>query len=304
LALAKHFLNIPAVYKLGTKWIGYIPTFLSYTISQCIADLSYGFYKSAVNNVKKNLAMAFPNASDEKISAMARQLFRNYSKYLVDYGRFTRISKRDVLERIVYFDGKENLDNALKMNRGLILLTAHLGNWELGGIFFGSYGIETNVITLPDSDAEIDRVRRWYRERFNVKTITIDGSSLSAVEVINALNKKEIVAMLIDRYDKGTNSVTVDFFGKPTYFPLGPFILSRLTGAPVVVAFVVRERNGYRGIVKEFFVVTNKDEEIKMLKSVVKILEEYIILYPDQWFNFISVQGEDNAKQIDSFQGI
>lgn len=301
MAIAKHFLNIPAVYKFGTKWIGYIPTFLSYTISQCIADLSYVFYKSAVNNVKKNLAMVFPNASEEKISTMARQLFRNYSKYLVDYGRFSGMSKRKVLERIVYFDGKENLDNALKMNSGLILLTAHLGNWELGGIFFGSYGIETNVITLPDRNAEIDRVRRWYREQFNVKTITIDESSLSVVEVINALNKKEIVAMLIDRYDKRVNSVTVDFFGRPAYFPLGPFILSRLTSAPIVVAFVVREKNGYRGIVKEPFVVTRRDEEIKMLRSVVKILEEYVILYPDQWFNFMPVQGENNAKQNDSF---
>ncbi|MBI5025661.1 MAG: lysophospholipid acyltransferase family protein [Nitrospirae bacterium] len=286
MGLTRHFLNVPSIYKLGTRWIGYIPTFLSYTISQCIADLSYGFYKSAVKNVKRNLAMAFPNAPDEKISAMARQLFRNYSKYLVDYGRFTRMSKTDILQRVVYFDGKENLDNASKMNRGLILLTAHLGNWELGGIFFGSYGIETNVITIPDSDVEIDRVRRWYRERFNVKTITIDESSLSTVEMINALNKKEIVAMLIDRYGKGPNSVTVDFFGKPTYFPPGPFILSRLTGAPVVVAFVVRERDGYRGIVKEPFVVTDRDEEIEMLKRVVKILEEYIIMYPDQWFNF------------------
>lgn len=285
----KHFLNIPAVYNLGTRWVGHVPTFISYTISQTIASLSYLLYKPAVNNVKNNLSLVFPNASEKELSAMTKKLLRNYSKYLVDYGRFTNSGKDDLLGRIVNFDGRENLESALQMNKGLILLTAHLGNWELGGIFFGNYGLKTNVVTIQDEDSEIDTLRRWYREKHKVNTITIGDSPFSAVAMMSALNNGEIVAMLIDRYHDGLDSITVEFFGRPTKFPRGPLILSRVTKAPIVTAFVVKDKDGYRGIIGEPIVVADEHHEREVLRIVVKMLEKYIIMYPDQWYNFTQI---------------
>ncbi|MEW6419693.1 MAG: lysophospholipid acyltransferase family protein [Nitrospirota bacterium] len=287
--MAEHFLNLPLIYRLGTRWISYIPTSLSYAISERIADVSYIFYKSAVKNVKKNLALAFPEASKRKLSKMTIQLFRNYSKYLVDYGRFTRFSQSDILKQIIHFDDKDNLNNILRLNRGMILLTAHLGNWELGGIFFKSYGIKTNVVTLPDENYKIEIIRSLYRERFGVKTITIGNSPFSSIELTRALYNGEVVAMLIDRYNDRPHSIIIKFFNKPTPFPRGPFILSRLTGALIIVAFVVREEDGYRGIVKGPFQVTSEKEEYETLKRVIDFLEKYIIIYPDQWYNFVPI---------------
>lgn len=287
--MPKHFLNIPAVYRLGTVWSGYIPQFLSYWLSQGIAGLSYLLCKSAVKNVKQNLKLALPTLSEKEISRLTMQLFRNYSKYLVDYARFTGLSKEAVLEKVATYCGKENLDSALRMGKGLILLTAHLGNWELGGIFFGSSGIKTNVITIKDKDPQIDEIRRWYREKYNVSTITIGESPFSTMEIMRALNNKEIVAMLIDRYSSGLDSITVDFFNKPTPFPRGPLILSRLTGSPIVVAFVVREKETYKGIIGKPLMVTHENEECEVMKQVVKTLEDHILKYPDQWYNFTPI---------------
>lgn len=287
--LSKHFLNIPITYKLGIRWASYLPTFLSYAISQNIANLSYIFYKPAVKNVKQNLRLVFPTLSDKKLSNITRSLFKNYSKYLIDYGRFAHLNKSAVIEQIVCYKGKENLDAALQVNKGLIVLTAHLGNWELGGIFFGSYGLKTNVLTLRDENPEIDTIRKWYREAYGVKTITVGDSPFSAIEMIRALNNNEIIAMLIDRYHAGSDSITINFFHKPTLFPRGPFILSRLTGAPIVAAFVVREKNVYKGIIEGPFMVTHENEEYEILKKVVKILEDTIIMYPDQWYNFVKI---------------
>ena len=287
--MAKHFLNILTVYKLGTRWIGYIPISLSYTISQIIADISYIFYRSAVQNVTKNLRLVFPSASKKELSSKTKQLFRNYAKYLVDYGRFANLEKSTLLKKIIYFDGKENLEDALQMDKGLILLTAHLGNWELGGTFFGAYGLTTNVVTLPDEDPKIDDSRRWYRTKYGVKTITIGNSPFSTIKLVKALNNREIIAMLIDRYSGNQDNITVDFFNKPTLFPKGPFILSRITGAPIIVAFVVSENGGYRGIIEKPFIVTTEKKEDESLKKVVRILEEYIAKYPDQWYNFTAI---------------
>jgi len=281
----KHFLNAPVIYRLGTKWMGYIPRFLSYAISHVMAEISYVFYRSAVANVKRNLSRALPSAPDEELSSITKGLFRNYSKYLVDYGRFTRLNKKEVISKIIHFDGEENLHAALNMDKGVILLTAHLGNWELGGIFFASYGIKMNVVTLVDDNPEIDEMRSSYREKHDVNTITL-GSPFSSVEMLKALNNKETVAMLVDRYHEGPENITTDFFSRPAKFPRGPFILARLSEAPVIVAFVVREGHGYKGIIEKPLLVSDEKEENEALKKTVKILEKYIIMYPDQWYNF------------------
>jgi len=273
------------VYNYGIKWTRYIPRYLSYLIAQSIAGLSYFFYRIAAKNVKQNLRKALPHLSEKEISGLALRAFRNYSKYLVDYGRFTHLDKNAVIEKIISFDGEENLHAALRMNKGVILLTAHLGNWELGGIFFGSYGLKMNVVTITDADMEIDYMRRRYREKHDVKTIGL-GSPFSTIEILKALENGEVVAMLIDRYHEGPDNMTVDFFSRPAKFPQGPFILSRLSGAPLIVAFVVREGDGYKGIIEKPLLIADEKQEYEALKRTVRILEKYIIMYPDQWYNF------------------
>ena len=158
------------------RWISRIPRPLAYAFSQGIALVSYLFYRYAVRTVKSNLAMALPAASKEEISGLSVRLFRNYSKYLVDYGRFASLGKESIIGKILHYDGRENLASAMAKKKGIILLTAHLGNWELGGIFFGNSGLKTNVITIQDRNGEIDAARRSYREQHNVHTITIGES--------------------------------------------------------------------------------------------------------------------------------
>jgi KDO2-lipid IV(A) lauroyltransferase len=289
MALTNHFLNIPSIYRWGTKGASYVPASLSYALSRVIADLSYLFYKSAAKHVRRNLSLALPELTEEEISVIAKRLFRNYAEYLVDYGRFTNLNSRQVLGKIIDFEGKDNLDLALGIGKGLILLTAHLGNWELGGIFFGTYGIRSNVVTLPDKDPRIDDIRRWYRDKHGVNTITIGDSPFSMIDMVRALNKQEIIAMLVDRPNELVDCVAVDFFNKSVQFPRGPFILSRITGAPIVAAFVVKGKNGYRGIVEKPLMIKDEKDEGEALKGIVKTLEKYIIMYPDQWYNFVPI---------------
>ncbi len=264
----------------------HIPTPVSYAFARSIASISYFFYKSAANKIQANFRRVFPDAPDGELSLRTKKVFRNYAEYLVDYGRFAELDRETLLEKIVRFKGEENLIEALNMQKGIILLTAHLGNWELGGIFFSAYGLNVNVLTLPDEDDDIDSRRRQYRERYGVKTITVGDSPLSTLEMIKALNDNEVVAMLIDRYSKERESVKVNFFNEPTMFPKGPFILSRISGAPVVVAFVVKEGGAYTGIVEKPFVVANKSEEEKSLRKVVGVFERYVVKYADQWYDF------------------
>jgi lauroyl/myristoyl acyltransferase len=241
------------------------------------------------------VAKALPGRTEKEISTLTRRLFMNYSTYLVDYGRFTSMRGENVTGNIVVFDGKENLEAALAMKKGIILLTAHLGNWELGGIFFGNYGLKINVVTIQDSNPRIDEMRRSYRKQHNVNTITIGDSPFSTVEMLRALNEGEVVAMLIDRYHNGLDYMETDFFGRTARFPKGPFTLSRLTGAPIIMAFVIREAGGYTGIIEPPMVVVHESNEADVLKKVVTMLEQRIVKYPDQWYNFTPIQIGENS---------
>jgi len=77
-----------------------MPTSLSYAISHAIADISYIFYKSAAANVKQNLRLVFPDIPSSEISYLTKKLFRNYGKYLVDYGRFMSLDKNTVIKKL------------------------------------------------------------------------------------------------------------------------------------------------------------------------------------------------------------
>lgn len=281
----RHFLNIPVVYKLGTRFIGYIPKRLAYLIAELIAEISIVLYKDSFIAVSENIKLPFPDYTVSERKKLSRRIFRNYAKYLVDYGRYNIMKNEDILREFTSYQGRENLEMVIEMQKGIILLTGHIGNWELGGLFLSSYGLKTNVITLPDEDTSIHYLRENYRKKFNVNTITIGNSPLSSVEMLNVLMKKEVLAMLIDRYNNKEDGRYCDFFGKRKLFPIGPVILAKVSGAPIIVSFVVKERNGYKGIIESPIFVENGRED-EALQEIVNILENYIIIYADQWYNF------------------
>jgi len=230
--------------------------------------------------------MIFPGASDQELYRKTRQLFRNYSEYLVDYGRFSALDNDTLLKKIVHFEGEDNLISALNLGKGLILLTAHLGNWELGGIFFSAYGLKVNVLTVQDEDLEIDNSRSRYRQKYGVNTITVGDSPLSSVSLVSALHNSEVVAMLIDRYNREEDSVKVRFLDREMMIPRGPIILSRVTASPIVVAFVIKDKGEYKGIVEKHFVVQSADQDEVIGQKVARIFEKYVVKYPDQWYDF------------------
>lgn len=285
----KHILARPGVYNLGIWSAGFLPRWLAYGAAGAVADLSYAFYGSASVNLKANLARVFPSASGPELESIARKTFRNYSKYIVDYARFKTMDKAGLFKELVRIDGTERIDSALSGGRGLILLTAHLGNWELGGIFFGRQDIKINILTARDSDAEIHAIKDRYRQYHNIKTIVIGDGPFSGVEALNALLRNEVVAMLVDRTE--TAGVSAPFFGQTTSFPSGPLLLAAASGAPIMPAFVVRESYGYRAVAEEliYYDRARGDTDERVAASVLSVFERYIRQYADQWYNFVQV---------------
>lgn len=284
MAHSRHPLARPSFYRLGFAGAGLFPRSLLYFIADGIGMASYLAYGKASQNVRANLRRVFPEASDRRIAGMARRTFRNFARYLVDYGRFRALPSDRADRVIAALEGKENLEAAFRDGRGVILVTGHIGNWELGGIFFGQRGVRINVATLPEGSARIDAIRERYRSDHRIKTIVVDGSPFSTLEMMAALRRGEVVAMLVDRWEK-EGGVEAEFFGAPRFFPEGPFALSRATGAWILPAFVVRDGERYRGIAEEPFVVRGEDNA-PYVRKMAEALERVIRRCPDQWYNF------------------
>jgi len=283
----RHLLAAPWFYRLGFAAARALPVPVLYGIADGLGVATYLTCGSLVATVRGNLARAFPQTSRRERSQLTQRIFRNYARYLVDYGRLRWARREGFKALIPALEGGEHLQGALDAGRGVILVTGHVGNWELGGTFFGQSGVKIHVVTLPDGHRQIDAIRARYRGRHTINTIVLDGSPFVSLEMMAALRRAEMVAMLVDRWGDA-DGIASSFLGGTHHLPRGPFVLSRMTGASILPAFVVRHGGSYRGIADPPFVVEGDDLE-PYAARVSGALERVIRRYPDQWYNFIPV---------------
>jgi lauroyl/myristoyl acyltransferase len=202
-----------------------------------------------------------------------------------------------LVESVVGFD--RILEGRSKGN-GVLLLTGHLGNWEVGGLMLAEVKQPIHVVLVPDIYPAVERVRRRLHERAGVTEIPIDRSFGPTLAVMRALDKNGIVAMQGDR-DFNNTGVAVPFFGRDAFFPRGPFRVAMATEAAVLPAFIVRVPDGrYRAIVEEPLAVERGgDREAALSENIrryVAILERYIRATPEQWYCFYPFWDDPSRK--------
>jgi KDO2-lipid IV(A) lauroyltransferase len=190
------------------------------------------------------------------------------------------------------------LDAALKAGTGAILVSPHLGNWELGGLGLADLGYTVNVLTFREPDEKVNELRELTRGEHGIRFIYVDRhdtSPLAIIEAVNALRRNEVLALLGER-DGSSHTLKIDFFGKPTDIPVGPAYLALASGAPVIPVFVPMENGKYSTLMDEAIYFkggrgTHNDAIRDGMERLVKVFERYIRQYPDQWYNFFDFWG-------------
>lgn len=218
-----------------------------------------------------------------EIKKIARKTFINFGKYLVDFfaaGSLTRV----FIDARIEINDLAALDKTIEDNKGSIIVSAHLGNWELGAIVLALLGYPINVVVLPHKNDKVDRLFVQKRTSKHVKVIPVGYAIRRCFE---ALRKNEIVAVLGDR-DTTSNGEVRKFFGKKCILPRGPVEIALRTACNVVFGFFVRKSND-----KYLFEISgpigfdksNVSRE-ELWDRIIKKMEELILKYPDQWFVF------------------
>jgi lauroyl/myristoyl acyltransferase len=280
----RHGLARPSIYKIGYSLGKWLPREVLFVLADLLADATHWTNAEPARNLQANLRSAFPRRSEREVRELSKRIFRNFARNLVDYGRFHTITDEALDRLLPSIQHLHFLEESSAKGRGVILVTGHIGNWELGALFFGRLGFKINVVTIPEGKERIDSIRGAYRMRQDIRTIVVDGSPFSSLEIVAALRRGEIVAMLVDRWE-GADGVPAKFFGADHFFPRGPFALSRATGAPILPAFIVRDGSAYRGVVDPPFFMEEPEDE-PGARRLSESLERMIRACPDQWYNF------------------
>jgi len=279
-----------------------IPRRAAYALGALLAELFYLFSPRSRANFRANLLHVLRYSGEEtggrearrNVRRLVRKNFRNFAYYLVDFFRFSRFRDHHLRE-LVEVEGKENVDLCLERGKGAIGVTAHLGNWELGGIIFSLLGYSINAIALSHENTKLNRLFVHQRALGGVNVIPVGRAALRS---LRALKKNEIVVILGDRAVTEAG-MEVDFFGAPAQIPRGPASLAVRSGAEIFFGYFIREStHKYRTVFGppiEFDRSKSREEQIKeVIRALVKEMEGCILKNLSQWYMYYRIWPEDD----------
>ncbi len=241
--------------------------------------------------IQANLSVILGEAPDsEAVRRTAGEMVRGHSSVWLDFLAFASRPPRESALLVESVVGFSRLVEARRKGKGVLLLTAHLGNWEIGGLMLAEVKQPIHVVLVPDMFSGVESVRRRLHARAGVTEIPVDRSFVPTLSVLRALDGNAVVAMQGDR-DFDNTGVAVPFFGRPAYFPRGPLRVAMATGAAVLPAFIARVPDGrYRAIIEEPLEIDRSADRgaalARNLSRYVAVLERYVSAYPEQWYCF------------------
>ena len=284
-----HGLNRLGYYRMAAGLAGALPRPLRLRVARVAARAVGTRLAAERRSVSANLARIRPDATPAARAALVNETFANFGGCFSDLLTLNRRPPDTLRRWVARADGEEELDAALAAERGVILLTAHLGNWELAGrLIVPRLGRTTHVVLSTEQDGALEDYLRADSPTLRFVTRRHATSTLG---LLAALRRREAVAMQADRPTGGRGDCLVPFFGAPAAFPLGPFVLARAAGAPVVPAFCVMTEDARYRITIEPAIWVKPGGEAAALATMVGALERAVRASPTQWFNFFDVWG-------------
>ncbi len=272
------------VLRIVIALINILPQRIMYGLANGLAGLAWilGVRRQIVFD---NLNRAFGREKDpHEIRAIAREAYRNIAKSICELLRVFKFSQEEI-NKIFTIQGREYLDAALARGKGVIGLSAHLGNFPLMGAKLVQEGYPCASFIYGASDARVVKLFFNIGRHLGIDLIPTSPSHASVRKSLKWLRKNKVLCIQADR--DSPQGVFVDFFGYPAATPIGPVVLAKRTGAAILPMFVVREMNRHRiifGSPVELEVTGNKEKDILVNSAkFTKIIESYIRRYPEQW---------------------
>lgn len=270
--------------KVAISIVSLLPLRVSLLIADLLGKLAFAllpkYRRVAIDNL--NEALGHDEARNTEI---ARKLFSNLVKNGAEWIKLAYIDPADLGKIVTEAEGLENLDEAFRGGKGVIVLAFHFGNWELTGMYlrYKNYPGQTVVRRLYFH--KYDKLLNRVRKHFDVKVIYRDESPKKMLKILKA---NWIMGIVPDQDIDSIDGTFVNFFGRPAFTPTAPVKLAMASGAKIVPVFVVRKADGTHKLFADKVIdvssATKSEEDIReYTQKWSDVLERFVRQYPDQW---------------------
>ncbi len=280
--LERIFYNAPEIL---FRLIGLVPRKSAIGIAGLLGKALFRVDRKHRKIVIDNLIYAFGHQkSTHEIQCLAKQVFINLLQVVFEIGWSLKQDERQLVKHFK-IDGYRHIKKAYEKGKGVLVLTAHFGNWELLTVIGAMIKFPLSIVVRPLDFKPLDHFFFNLRTRFGGKIIP---KKRSFRKILESLNRGEMVALLMDQNVDWYEGVFVKFMGRRACTNHGLALLALKTGAPVVPVFMVREKTGLKGKFGQEipFIKTGdsrKDIEVNT-RQYNKAIEDMIYQYPEQWF--------------------
>ncbi len=257
-------------------------------IANAFMDVQPRYLEAILDNTAQVMGL---KATHPLVERTARDMVRQHARAWVDFFFYGQRPAEEALAQFARIEGMDQFDAVLAEGKGVILLTAHAGNFELGGILLRSRNLKVHAVYKPDHFAAVERLREGMRAQGGVVGIPVDGVGFSTLPLVKLLREGALVGMQGDR-DFSLNGVPVPFFGREVPFPRGPWELAAMTGAPIITSFFYTddERRFHAHFGEPIRIGGGRGERMEAIqagmRSYVADLEALIRRHPSQWYCF------------------
>ncbi|MFQ5690460.1 MAG: lysophospholipid acyltransferase family protein [Gemmatimonadota bacterium] len=262
---------LSAVPPSGSRWLGSI-----------LGRMAFSVLRVRRATVESQLAASFPGRSDRWISRTARACYRHFGEEIVALATACRLSPEALLSRTRDAEQAIALLRRHRLaRRGAVIVTGHLGNWELAGAFVAALGLPVTAVVRRHA-SRFDRHFVSLRRSLGVESVGMEHAAV----LPRRLAQGGIVALVADQH-AASRGVPVSFLGRPASTFLGPARLALTCGVPLYFGALIRQGAGYRALVARVEPPASAtDAELELTRRWVGRLEEAVREHPEQYFWF------------------
>jgi KDO2-lipid IV(A) lauroyltransferase len=254
---------------------------VSYKLGDWIGKLCWLIVPRWRRTVAVENAMTCLGVDRGRATAIVKQSTTRFGRMFLEVLRLPKV--KEDLGRYIEIEGRGHLEGALAYGRGVVIATAHSGNWELMGSTLALDGFPLVAVAQKQKNAQMDRFINEYRALAGMQVVYKRGVHT----IFRLLKERKIIGLLMDQSTR--DGVFVKFFGRPTSTPPGAAALARMQNAPIVPVFITETSKGKHTLIihPPIWVQKTDDREHDIFSTTQKlsdIIEQHVRKYPHEWF--------------------